>query len=138
MEFQIDIRTIFIGLGFVLSTVSLWLSISAKIEAREAKLIELLHQKRMLLTTLFAEVQKVVRGLKDVDFENEDLSRSYKQLSDFRVRLIDALNEESEMSANPEKLNKELIYNQMSDFNLMFSIHKSDLRDLEKYLDKNT
>lgn len=138
MEFQIDIKTIFIALGFIISTVSLWLSISAKKEARETKLIELVHQKRMLLTSFFSEIQPVVRALKDVNFENENLSRSFKHLSEFRGRLIDAMNESSELSANPKELNKELIYNQISDFNLMFSIHKSDLRDLEKYLEKNT
>jgi hypothetical protein len=131
---EIDARVIFSGLSFVISVVSFFMAVSAKKEARETALLDLVHKKRMLLSDNFSEVGRVVRLLKNENFEDQELSETYVRLREYRDEMIEQMNESSEMFIDIKSLDKKILLNQISDFNLLKSIHSSDLIDLQVYI----
>lgn len=135
MTIDLDLKIVFSALSFLLSLYSLWMAHSAKKEARQTALLEMVHQKRMLLSNQFSDIARIVRVLKDEKFEDERIKNSYEQLRDYRNRLIDAMNESSEMLVETSKLDKKLLLNEISDFNLMNAIYKSNIAELEEYIE---
>jgi hypothetical protein len=124
---EIDIRVVFSGLSFIISVVSLFMAISAKREAKETALLDLVHKKRMLLSDNFSEVCRVVRLLKNESFEDQVLSETYVRLREYRDEMIKQMNDSCEMLIDIKFLDKKLLLNQISDFNLLKSLHSSDL-----------
>lgn len=131
---EIDIRVVFSGLSFIISVVSLFMAISAKREAKETALLDLVHKKRMLLSDNFSEVCRVVRLLKNENFEDHVLSEAYVRLREYRDEMIKQMNDSCEMLIDIKSLDKKLLLNQISDFNLLKSLHSSDLIDLQVYV----
>jgi hypothetical protein len=132
---EIDAKVIFSGLSFVISVVSLFMAVSAKKEAKETALLDLVHKKRILLSDNFSEVCRVVRLLKDENFENQKLSESYARLRKYRDEMIEQMNDSYEMVVDIKSLDKKLLLNQISDFNLLKSIYSSDLIDFQIYME---
>ena len=135
---EIDARVVFSGFSFVISVVSLFMAVSAKNEAKETALLDLVHKKRMLLSDNFSEVGRVVRLLKNEKFEDQNLSETYVRLRKYRDEMIEEMNDSSEMLVDIKSLDKKLLLNQISDFNLLKSVHSSDLIDLQIYIDNKS
>lgn len=131
---EIDARVVLSGLSFVISVVSFFMAVSAKREAKETALLDLVHKKRMLLSDHFSEVGRVVRLLKNEKFEDQKLSETYDRLRKYRDEMIEEMNDSSEMLVDIKSLDKKLLLNQISDFNLLKSVYSSDLIDLQEYI----
>lgn len=132
---DLDLKVIFSGLGFIISLYSLWMAHSAKREAQSAALLELVHQKRMLLGDQFSGIVRVVNALTEDEIEDQELKGLYNQLRDYRDRIITAMNDSSEMMVETRKLNKKRLLNEISDFHLMNAIYKSRMIDLETLIE---
>jgi hypothetical protein len=132
-----DYKLVFTVIGLVISFVSLGLAISAKKEAKETKMLELAHQKRMQLGAHLSEVSYLSNLLRGVKFNEEGYSDSYNRIIEFRNRIIEALNNCSELQVDTKTLNKKQILNEISDFNTMMAVYKPDIYKLEKYLNEN-
>lgn len=128
----------FTALGVIISLVSLALAISAKRESREFALLELTHQKRMLLSNRFAEISQITTSLRDYKFEDAEQKRAYEMILHLRNRMIDAMNESSELLLEPKKLERKRLLNEISDFNLMLAIQQSNVVLLKEIIENKT
>ena len=133
-----DYKLVFSAIGLIFSLVSLGLSLSAKKEARETKMLELAHQKRMLLSTHLSEVNYITSILKDVSFGNQKFTSSFEHLIEFRNQLIEELNKSAELTLDIKKLDKKQLLNEISDFNTMMAVYKGDIHRLKNYIDKSS
>lgn len=118
-------------LGFIVSIYSLWMARSARGEARNTSLLELVHKKRMVLVSQFSDISSLINDLKYEDLEDKEARRLYNQIKNYRNQLIEAMNSSSELMVDPQDLDKKRLLNEISDFNLMHAIHKSTITELD-------
>ena len=126
----------FTAFGVFISLVSLALAISAKRESRELSLLELAHQKRMLLSNRFAEVAHVISSLREHTFEDPEEKKSYQIILKLRNHMIDEMNKSSELLLEPKKLNRKQLLNEISDYSLRLAIHQTDIIFLQEIIER--
>ena len=134
IEMDVDFKLIISGLGFFISLMSFGMAYSAKREAKQTIILDLIHKKRMMLTEYFSEVLRIDRALRNVEINDPTISGIYEQIVEYKNRLIHAMNESSETLVSIESLDKKTLLNEISDNSLMYSMHKAQIIDLENYI----
>jgi hypothetical protein len=133
-EMDVDFKLIISGLGFFISLISFGMAFSAKKEAKQTIVLDLIHKKRMMLTEHFSEVLRIDRALRNQKIDDADISGIYEQLVEYKNQLIQAMNESSETVVSIKSLDKKILLNEISDNSLMYTIHKVQIIDLENYI----
>lgn len=136
MVFDIDYKLLFSGLGFVLSLVSLAMAYSARKEARQTIIFDLIHKKRMFLAEYFSEVLRVLSLCEKVTNKDSEYNELYEEVMGYRNDLIEAMNESSEINVDIKKYDKKTLLNQISDNSVVFSMLTPRLGKLESYIEK--
>tara|TARA_B100001063_G_C16643740_1_gene492223 strand:- start:523 stop:954 length:432 start_codon:yes stop_codon:yes gene_type:complete len=131
---DVDFKLIISGLGFFISLMSFGMAYSAKKEAKQTIILDLIHKKRMMLTEHFSEVLRVDRALRNETIDDADISGIYEQLVEYKNQLIQAMNESSETLVSIKSLDKKTLLNEISDNSLMYTIHKVQIIELENYI----